>query len=139
MYQGQLYRQFEKSEETVTFHPILPDSMREDVLRDFHEGAVGGHLGTDKLFGVIQEQFYLPGYHNDVSEWVKRCSVCAMRKSPAPRNHRAPLQSVQYGYPMQLVPVDILGPLPESDAGNSYILTVADYFTRWMEAYPIPN
>ncbi len=40
---------------------------------------------------------------------------------------------------MQLVAVDILGPVPESDAGNSYILTVADYFTRWMEAYPIPN
>ena len=30
-------------------------------------------------------------------------------------------------------------PLPESDAGNSYILTVADYFIRWMEAYPISN
>lgn len=53
--------------------------------------------------------------------------------------NRAPLQSVKTGYPMQLVAVDILGPFPESEAGNSYILTVADYFTRWMEAYPIPN
>ena len=40
---------------------------------------------------------------------------------------------------MQLVAVDILGPLPESRQGNSYLLVVADYFTRWMEAYPIPN
>ena len=40
---------------------------------------------------------------------------------------------------MQLVAVDILGPLPESRAGNSYVLVAADYFTRWVEAYPIPN
>ena len=40
---------------------------------------------------------------------------------------------------MQLVAVDILGPLPKSDSGNSYILVAGDYFTRYMEAYPIPN
>ena len=34
--------------------------------------------------------------------------------------------------------VDILGPLPVTSQGNSYIL-VADYFTRWLEAWPIPN
>ena len=40
---------------------------------------------------------------------------------------------------MQIVAADIMGPLPESEAGNSYILVVGDYFTRWMEAFPIPN
>ena len=35
--------------------------------------------------------------------------------------------------------MDILGPLPESEAGNSYIMVVGDYFTRWMEAFAIPN
>ena len=40
---------------------------------------------------------------------------------------------------MQVVAVDILGPLPESESGNSYILVAGDYFTKWMEAYPIPK
>lgn len=42
---------------------------------------------------------------------------------------------------MQIVAMDILGPLPdlESSSGNSYILVVGDYFTKWMEVYPIPN
>ena len=43
------------------------------------------------------------------------------------------------GYPLQLVAVNILGPLPESTKGNSYLLVVGDYFMRWMEDYPIPN
>ncbi|PIK55613.1 hypothetical protein BSL78_07465 [Apostichopus japonicus] len=35
--------------------------------------------------------------------------------------------------------MDILGPLPVTDTGNRYILCVADYFTKWTEAYAIPN
>ena len=43
------------------------------------------------------------------------------------------------GHPMQLVAVDILGPFPKLEAGNSYILVAADYCTRWVEAYTIPH
>ena len=35
--------------------------------------------------------------------------------------------------------MDILGPLPESATGNSCVLVIGDYFTKWMEVYPIPN
>ena len=37
---------------------------------------------------------------------------------------------------MQMVAVDILGPLPP---GNKYIHVTGDYFTKWTEAYAIPN
>ena len=32
-----------------------------------------------------------------------------------------------------------MGPSPVAANGNSYVLGVGDYFTRWMEAYPIRN
>ena len=35
--------------------------------------------------------------------------------------------------------MDILGPLPITPRGNRYILTIADYFTKWTEAYPMTN
>ena len=35
--------------------------------------------------------------------------------------------------------LDILGPLPESNRGNKYILIIQNYFSKWTEAYAIPN
>ena len=40
---------------------------------------------------------------------------------------------------VQIVAVDIICPLPETANGNSYVLVVGNYFTRWMEAYTIRN
>ena len=117
---------------------VVPASLREEVLSDLHEGSLGGHLGTDKTLGRLKERFYWPGHYNDVTEWCRNCATCAARKSP-PVKPRAPLQPIVTSYPLQLVAMDIVGPFPESPAGNSYILVVADYFTRYTEAYPIPN
>jgi len=49
------------------------------------------------------------------------------------------METIKAGYPIQVMAVDLVGPLPESPSGNSYILVVGDYFTKWMEALPVPN
>ena len=116
----------------------MPEALREEVLTHLHEGGLGGHLGVEKMLAHLKEYFYWPGHHNDVSNWCRTCGTCTSRKSPAPKA-RAPLKSIVTGYPMQLVAMDILGPFPESPTGNTHILVVADYFTRWTEAYAIPN
>lgn len=43
------------------------------------------------------------------------------------------------GEPMERLAIDVLGPLPTSEAGNKFILVVMDYFTKWPEAYPLPD
>ena len=37
------------------------------------------------------------------------------------------------------VATDILGPFPQSESGNRYVLLLGDYFTKWIEAYAIPE
>ena len=32
-----------------------------------------------------------------------------------------------------------MGPILESKSGNLYILTVSDYFSKWVEAVPLPS
>jgi hypothetical protein len=43
------------------------------------------------------------------------------------------------GAPIERITADVLGPLPTSDLGNKYLLIVADYFTKWTEAFPLPH
>jgi hypothetical protein len=128
-----LYRQFLTCDQLV-----VPLNERQLILHDIHSGAFGGHLGKDKMMSTLKQRFYWPGYSKAVHNWCQTCSVCASRKTTIPRN-QAPLQTIAVGSAMQMVAMDILGPLPESPQGNSYVLVVADYFTKWMEAFPMPN
>ena len=117
---------------------VIPKVLQEEVIRDLHEGAMGGHLGIDKTLGRLKERYCWPGYHDQVKEWCRKFAICARQKSPT-TTPRAPLTPIITSYPLQMVATDILGPLPESPSGNSYILVVSDYFTRYTEAYSIPN
>ena len=43
------------------------------------------------------------------------------------------------GEPLERIAVDLLGPLPLTYDKNKYILVVTDYFTRFAEAYALPD
>ena len=117
---------------------MVPQSLREEVMQELHAGVMGGHAGESKTLQQLKCRFYWPGCSLDVKDWCQTCSVCASRKTNTPKNC-APLQTIKAGSPMQVIAVNTMGPLPESSNNNSYILVVADYFTRWIEAYAIHN
>ncbi|PIK55041.1 hypothetical protein BSL78_08089 [Apostichopus japonicus] len=49
------------------------------------------------------------------------------------------MQEYRIGIPMERVAMDVAGPFPETCRGNRFILVVSDYFTKWTEAYAMPN
>ena len=83
------------------------------------------------MLGLLRERFYWPGCTEAVKNWCRNCVSCATRKSPIPKS-RAGLQTISTGFPMQVVCVDIMGPLPETQGGNKYILVAADCGRRLM-------
>ena len=83
------------------------------------------------------ERYYWAGYAKDIQEYVQSCPVCQKRK-PAQPAPRAALQSIPIGNPFEMLAMDFLE-LPRTPRGNRYVLVVADYFTRWVEAFALPD
>jgi len=116
---------------------VLPTSMRRDIFSYLHGSRIGGHMGIGSLIAKVRRRFYWPGYKEDIIRWTKWCDVC-QRRTDAGRQ-RAALQSIPVGMPMERMAVDILGPLQVTERGNRFIVVIADYFTKWTEAFALPN
>ena len=108
------------------------------MLKQWHDSIIGGHFGIRKTLEKVRQKYNWAGLYKCVEQYVKSCETCIRRKPP-PRAKRAPMKLTGAGYPMERIAKDILGPLPESQNGNRYILVISDFFTKWVEAFPIPD
>ncbi|KAL1272916.1 hypothetical protein QQF64_028778 [Cirrhinus molitorella] len=117
---------------------VVPRSLREGVIRSAHGTVGSGHFGVSKTLKRVRQGFYWGLVRRDVEDFCRRCDECTARKGP-PGRSLAPLQQFPVGGPMQRVGVDILGPFPRSERGNRFVLTAMDYFTKWPEAYALPD
>ncbi len=140
MHNGILYRKYipEDPRDPEFSQIVVPKKLRKEILHLLHSHKTSGHLGITKTLGKLRQRFYWPGHKADVERWCKECKACEkVNISLNPK--RAPLQPKPVYRRMDRVACDIMGPLPESEKGNLYILVVADYFSKYTEAYAIPD
>eukprot|EP00057_Strongylocentrotus_purpuratus_P018268 XP_011672742.1 PREDICTED: protein NYNRIN-like [Strongylocentrotus purpuratus] len=139
MKDGVLVRRWESSDgKEISWKVVLPHSLRHTVLTELHSSKTACHLGVNKLLHKVQQRYYWVGLAADVRSLVRKCDVCSRLKNP-PKKSRAPLQKYRIGATLERVAMDILGPLPETDRGNRYVLVIGDYFSKWIESYALPN
>ena len=116
---------------------VIPVAMRREIFDYLHSAKLGGHMGVGSLISKIRRRIYWPGYKEDVIRWTQWCEICQKRKDVG--RSRAQLQQLPVGMPMERMAVDIVGPLPITDRGNRFIVVIVDYFTKWTEAFALPD
>lgn len=126
------------SDAAAKIQVVLPRSMVPTILSTLHNTVTGGHLGIQKLQAKVKDRFYWPGWFRDVKQWCRECVDCASRKDQG-RPPCAPLASSVPSRPYERIALDVLGPLPETQRKNKYVLVIGDYFSKWTEAFPMPN
>ena len=104
---------------------VAPKQIRSLILEELHQGIGSGHLGQEKTLDRLKERLYWPGHFSDVHNWCESSVSCTTRKTSTPRR-KAALGTIVAGYPMQIITTDLVGPLPESDNGNQYILSTSE-------------
>ena len=136
---GVLVRRFYCLDDTQ-FYPqvVLPRTFRPDIMRQMHEGQVGGHFGVERTVARLQTRYFWYRMREDVALWCNTCTSCASKARPR-KTPQAPMGTVRVGAPMERIALDIMGPLNETERHNRYVLVIQDYFTKWVEAFPLPN
>ena len=116
---------------------LSPSPCREDLLTIAHSIPLAGHLGVDKTRDRLLAHYFWPNIYKDVQQFCSTCPEC-QKTGRKLRSEKAALKPiVPIGVPFKKI--GIVGPLPRSNKGNRFILTVADFATRYPEAFPIPS
>ena len=75
---------------------------------------------------------------SDIQHWCRSCCDCATRKTPRNR-HKAPLLPIPIQDAFDRISCDIVGFLPTTERGFSYVLVITEFLTKWYEAFPIKS
>ena len=135
--EGLLYRRWESPGRGERFQLIAPSAIQSEIFRQLHTVRQGGHFGLRHTVAVVRDRFFWPGVRADVERCCRECEVCQQSKSRPKR--RGLLQQEPVGGRFERVAIDIMGELPLMENGNRYMLVLSDYFTKWTQAFPIPN
>ena len=136
---GILYQKILNQENNLEkLQMLVPKVLRKEVLTNCHDSVFAAHFGIHKTVDKIKNYYYWYRMAEDVRLHIQQCPSCNKWKTPTPKP-KAALCDYRVGFPMDRIGIDVIGPLPRSNKNNQYILVVGDHFTRWMEAYPLPN
>lgn len=136
---GVLYRVYHPEHSNIPhLQFVVPQSLQPQMLKSVHADVSGSHLGMERTLDTLRKRCYWPFMSSAVRDFCKSCDVCESRKTPVP-TAKAPLVQDRPSFPLEKVAIDIMGPLPTTPSGNRYLVVICDYFTKWPEAFPVPD
>ena len=114
----------------------VDENEKSRILEENHDNPTAGHLGVAKTLAKLARNYYWPGMFREATRYVRACKNCQKHKAqqvaPAGKMHATNVEQ-----PWEMVSVDLVGPLPRSNNGNSTLLVMQDRLTKWIEVKPL--
>lgn len=115
---------------------MTDESQISNVIKEFHDNPVGGHQGLYRTLRRIRQYYDFKNLFSKVKKHLRKCETCQVNKSGG--SNRIPLRITTTAVKsFEKVALDIVGPLPLSNYGNSFLLTLQDNLTKFSMAIPL--
>ena len=76
-----------RSSDSSQIQLLVPKAGRQELFLAYLASLFGGHLGRNCTLAHLSHRFYWSGMADDVGDWLRQCTTCMKRKSPAGRHH----------------------------------------------------
>ncbi|CAG2222175.1 unnamed protein product [Mytilus edulis] len=134
---GVIYQKWREVKSELDHLQLLVAAViKKEIIISCHDTAYSGHFGIKKSVQKMKNYFTWYQMTKDVRVHIENCVICTKSKS---RKSKAGMVDYRVGYPLDRVSIDVIGPLPQTQRRNKYLLVIGDNFTRWMEVYPLPH
>ena len=117
----------------------LTEENKEQIIKEMHENPLGGHQGIARTFNKINTQYYWKGMRRQIKEYIQKCPTCQKNKTNNRTLKEPMVITTTANRAFEKIFLDVVGPLPRSNNGNNFILTLQDDLTKFAWAVPMEN
>jgi len=135
--EGRLYRyilhslDFKERGSEEQWKLCVPTPLRQKVMTSYHNEPTAGHLGIAKTITRIAQGYCWPSMFRDIARHVRNCETCQSYK--ATQQKPAGKLATEVKRPWEQVSIDLVGPLPQSKRGHTWLLVMQGSFSKWVE------
>lgn len=123
--------------EPLQWVQLLPAERREEAMYSCHDEPTSGHGGFFKTFDRVRRKAYWPGMREDVRSYVAKCHTCQQVKIDRRRPPGLMGSAKVISAPFEVISTDLVGPLPRSKAGCTYLSVVTCAFSKYVSLRPL--
>lgn len=135
--QGILYR-YSPDDETEEAQLVVPAAVQPEILKQFHDAPHAGHHGVERTLHKIRQRFYWTGMRRTIADYLRQCPEC-QRYKPSNMVPAGLLQTPVMRQRLEVIAVDLFGPLPEGPSGQKWVFVIEDTTTRWTELFALTH
>jgi hypothetical protein len=114
------------------------EELRRQIIQMHHDLPSAGHPGRWKTYELVSRNYWWPSLTTYVKKYTTGCDICQRMKNRPQQPYGPLMPNPVPGGPWDIITIDLITQLPESDGYNA-ICVVVDRLTKRAHFYPITN
>jgi hypothetical protein len=109
--------------------------IADEIVKELHNGGLGGHFGIDKTTVLVKERYFWPSINKDVKIFVECCRIFQLAKGKS-QNIGLYTPILVPKRPWEDISMDFILGLPRMQSGHDYVMVVVDKFLNMAHFIP---